>query len=93
MVNCPTCGTPILTPVARPGLAGRNLAIVNAVAEHWRRYGIAPTIREIADATGLRSTSTVQYHVNRLIVRGHLIRTPNAQRSLRLPTGDLHGNA
>lgn len=86
MVTCSACGQAL--PPRLPSLTGRLQQIVEAVDGHWRMRGYAPTIREVADIIGVESTSTVQFHVDRLVARGVLLRTPRAQRSLRLPTGD-----
>ncbi|MDD6727639.1 MAG: transcriptional repressor LexA [Eubacteriales bacterium] len=47
-------------------------------------YGIAPSIREIGEAVGLRSTSTVQYHLNALEDAGYIKRDANLKRTIRI---------
>lgn len=56
------------------------LAVITGIRE---RTGISPTIREIARAVGLRSTSTVSEHVRNLEQLGELERNPGYPRSLR----------
>ncbi|MCH5317584.1 MAG: transcriptional repressor LexA [Eubacterium sp.] len=46
--------------------------------------GIAPSVREIGAAVGLKSTSTVQYNLNALEMAGYIIRDPNLKRTIRL---------
>ncbi len=46
--------------------------------------GRPPTIREVADHFGWSSTSTAQQHLAALERKGHLSRTPNSPRSLRV---------
>lgn len=46
--------------------------------------GEAPTVREIAAGVGLRSPSTVAYHLGRLEEGGHLRREQGRHRSIRL---------
>lgn len=46
--------------------------------------GIAPSVREIGHAVGLRSTSSVQYNLNALEDAGYIIRDPNLKRTIRL---------
>jgi len=46
--------------------------------------GRPPTMREVADHFGWSSTSTAQQHLAALETKGHLSRTPNSPRSLRV---------
>lgn len=46
--------------------------------------GIAPSVREIGAAVGLKSTSTVQYNLNALEMAGYIVRDPNLKRTIRL---------
>lgn len=46
--------------------------------------GVAPSVREIGDAVGLRSTSTVQYNLNALENAGYIERDPTLKRTIRL---------
>lgn len=46
--------------------------------------GRPPTMREVADHFGWSSTSTAQQHLEALERKGHLSRTPNSPRSLRV---------
>ena len=45
--------------------------------------GIAPSVREIGVAVGLKSTSTVQYNLNALEKAGFIERDPNLKRTIR----------
>jgi len=36
------------------------------ILNHYKSFGYGPTVREIAGAVGLNSTSTVQYHLKTL---------------------------
>ena len=51
--------------------------------------GIAPSVREIGEAVGLRSTSTVQYNLNALEEAGYIIREPNLKRTIRIAGSNL----
>lgn len=46
--------------------------------------GVAPSVREIGQAVGLSSTSSVQYHINALEKAGYIQRDANLKRTLRL---------
>lgn len=52
--------------------------------------GIAPSVREIGEAVGLRSTSTVQYNLNALEKAGYIERDPNLKRTIRIAGSNLH---
>ena len=57
-----------------------------AFIQHRERFShLAPTVREIGAAVGLRSSSTVQTHIDQLINLGVITRGREA-RSIRLTT-------
>lgn len=51
--------------------------------------GVAPSVREIGEAVGLRSTSTVQYNLNALEDAGYIERDPNLKRTIRIAGNSL----
>ncbi|MER6230944.1 MULTISPECIES: helix-turn-helix domain-containing protein [unclassified Streptomyces] len=59
----------------------RILAFIRKTIEDT---GEAPTVREIAAGAGLRSPSTVHYHLGRLEESGHLRHERGRHRSIRL---------
>ena len=56
--------------------------ILNYIDKTINNKGYSPTVREIAEAVGLKSTSTVQYHLNKLINLGFLDKSDNISRSI-----------
>ena len=46
--------------------------------------GLAPSVREIGAAVGLKSTSTVQYNLNALESAGYIERDPVLKRTIRI---------
>lgn len=50
--------------------ANRQNDVFDFIMKHVRENGYAPSIREICTALGLRSTSTVHYHLTALAKRG-----------------------
>ena len=50
--------------------ANRQNEVYEFIMRHVRENGYAPSIREICTALGLRSTSTVHYHLTALAKRG-----------------------
>ena len=59
-------------------------AVLNFIREVISQRGVAPSVREIGEAVGLRSTSTVQYNLNALEKAGYIERDPNLKRTIRL---------
>lgn len=70
--------------------------ILEFVADHISSEGYAPTIREIAAAVGLKSSSTVQGHVDRLEKDGLITRRKDASRTIQIVDSQRkdvnHGN-
>ena len=65
-------------------LTKRQREILEVVQRHIRRHGYPPTVREIGDAVGLTSSSTVHAHLQALENRGVLRRDPTKPRALDL---------
>ncbi len=61
--------------------------IYNFIKDFIDNKGVAPSVREIGKATGLSSTSSVQYHINALIKLGYLQKDDNLKRTLRIANG------
>lgn len=75
-------------PAGDPPLSARQRQVLAAVRELSDRRGYPPTLREIGDAVGLSSASSVLAHVRSLEGRGHLARTPQRPRALVVRRGD-----
>lgn len=58
--------------------------IFDYIKEVIAERGVAPSVREIADAVELRSTSSVQYNLNALENAGYIKRDANLKRTIRL---------
>lgn len=65
-------------------LTDRQKAIISFIEKHVNQYGFPPTIREIGEATGIGSTSVVNYNLNKLTRLGYLTRTSTKSRGLKL---------
>lgn len=66
------------------GLNPRQRAILEFLQEHARTHAYPPTVREIGQAVGLSSSSTVQNHLNVLEQKGHIRRDPTKSRTVEL---------
>lgn len=51
--------------------------------------GISPSVREIMDAMGFKSTSTAHRYINTLVSKGLVEKTGNINRSLKLPNSTI----
>ena len=60
----------------------KQLEILEYINEKIELDGQAPSIREIGDAVNLKSTSSVQYHLDNLVKKGLLSKKANQSRSI-----------
>lgn len=67
------------------GLTDRQSEILRFVESHVAEHGYPPTVREIGEAVGLGSPSTVHAHLKALQGRGLLQRRGSKSRALDLP--------
>lgn len=68
----------------RSKLSERQRHILRFMESYIEAHGFPPTIREIGNATGIASTSVVNYNLNKLVSAGYLSRSARASRGLRL---------
>lgn len=66
-------------------LNSEDYAVLNYIKTYVEEHGYAPSIREICDGTGYKSSSTVHGHISNLIYAG-LLETDhtNTPRALRI---------
>ena len=57
--------------------------ILSFIEDNINLKGYSPTVREICTAVNLKSTSTVQYHINKLISLGYLNKGKKISRSIQ----------
>src|SRR4028119_1290525 len=62
----------------------KQVEIVEVIRKALMRDGQAPTVREIGKETGLRSSCSVQKHLNQLESKGFIKRDPYKYRSIEL---------
>lgn len=68
---------------------GRTAQILQFVREFSCTHGFGPTIREIAEGVGLRSTSTVADYLDRMTRDGLITSLPSTPRSIRVVEQNL----
>jgi repressor LexA len=74
-------------------LTGRQREIFDFLSEYVRERGYPPTVREIGEAVGLASPSTVHAHLANLERAGLLKRDPTKPRALELIGRDRAASA
>jgi repressor LexA len=76
----------------RRSLSEKQLAILEVIQRSVASRGYPPSMREIGDAVGLSSLSSVTHQLNQLELSGYLRRDPNRTRALEVlievPTTD-----
>ena len=77
--------------MAEAELTGKRREILDFIAAHLQQTGYPPTVREIGDAVGLTSSSTVHTHLNVLQRQGYLRRDPTKPRAIEVRYDALSG--
>ncbi len=68
----------------RKSLSDKQLAILEVIKRAVAGRGYPPSMREIGDAVGLSSLSSVTHQLNQLELSGYLRRDPNRPRALEV---------
>lgn len=83
----------------RSDLTARQRSVLEVIKSWVYRYGYPPSVREIGEAVGLTSTSSVSHQLGALQRKGYLRRDPNRPRAVGVltaaadPTGTITGPA
>jgi repressor LexA len=74
-------------PRDETGLTARQRKVLEVIRDSVQRRGYPPSMREIGEAVGLTSTSSVSHQLRALQRKGFLIRDPNRPRAVvvRMP--------
>lgn len=65
-------------------LTPRQQAIFDFIKEAVRKRGYPPSVREIGEGIGLRSSSTVHAHLEKLEQKGYIRRDPTKPRAIEI---------
>lgn len=65
-------------------LTPRQAAVLEFIKRVWDEKGYSPSVREICDGVGLKSTSTVHNHLKTLEELGYIRRNDSKQRAIEL---------
>ena len=69
-------------PTEPAGLTPRQRKVLEVIRDWVERFGYPPSVREIGDAVGLTSTSSVHHQLRTLERKGYLRRDPNRTRAV-----------
>jgi len=73
-----------MQPMASPKISARQREILTFIESQMRDRGYPPSVREIGEAVGLNSPSTVHTHLNTLTRLGYLRRDPTKPRAIEV---------
>ncbi len=73
-------------------LSARQMKILDFIKKEVKEKGYPPSVREIAEAVGLASSSTVHGHLDRLEKRGLIRRDPAKPRAIEILDGNRTDN-
>jgi repressor LexA len=71
-------------PAGCDGLTARQRLVLDTIRDAVERRGYPPSMREIGEAVGLTSPSSVSYQLETLQRKGYLRRDPNRPRAIEL---------
>ena len=80
----PPATTPVASPAATSDLTSRQRRILEVIHDHLDARGYPPSVREIGDAVGLSSPSSVHAQLAHLETKGFLRRDPTKPRALEV---------
>ncbi|GAA3926831.1 transcriptional repressor LexA [Actinomadura viridis] len=71
-------------PMDESGLTQRQRMVLEVIRDSVQRRGYPPSMREIGEAVGLTSTSSVSHQLRTLQRKGYLRRDPNRPRAVEV---------
>ena len=69
-----------------------QLEVLEAIQDFQKKHGFSPSIREIGDSTGRRSTNAVHEILNRLQRDGFISRKAKTGRTIQVIKGATSGS-
>lgn len=81
------------TTSGREPLSDRQRQVLDFLTETVNDRGYPPSVREICDAVGLSSPSTVHSHLSSLVKTGYIRRDPSKPRAIEILTDETADDA
>ena len=78
--------------MAENKITDRQRQILDVILDTVERRGYPPSVREIGDAVGLSSPSTVHSHLSSLVDQGYLRRDPSKPRAIEVVNDGRDGD-
>lgn len=72
-----------------PVLYNKERQALEFITQYIQRHGYAPTLIEIAEGLGVNAVSTVHEHLEKLIQKGFIKKSPGFERSIELIEGKV----
>ena len=66
-------------------LSSKQAEIYQFILQYTRDHGYPPSVREIGEAVGLKSPSTVHFHMKKLEAEGYIQKADGKTRAITLP--------
>lgn len=66
-------------------LSSKQAEIYQFILQYTRDHGYPPSVREIGEAVGLKSPSTVHFHMKKLEAEGYILKADGKTRAITLP--------
>lgn len=66
-------------------LSSKQTEIYQFILQYTREHGYPPSVREIGEAVGLKSPSTVHFHMKKLEAEGYILKADGKTRAITLP--------
>lgn len=62
----------------------REAQILDAIKDYIEANGFSPTVRELCEIVGLKSSSTVHNHLKKLQSKGFITKMGNSPRTIKI---------
>lgn len=68
----------------RRALTGRQKQVLGCIIDYQREHGFSPSIRDLCEMTGLRSSSSIHFHLKALEEKGYIERLRECPRAVSI---------
>lgn len=66
----------------RKQLTNKEQTVIESIIKYQKIYGFSPSIRELGEMVGLKSTSSVYSHLKSLEKNGYIVRRADSPRTI-----------